>query len=186
MKLMKRSGIYQASNYKVTFDPSKIEARSYKWWSFVSKLDGKVVFNNYRYSVTTSKHQGKVRDLMRELGIKIDLFLSVPDGLQTCPDLGDAILKCEEHFCDAYLESELKREERNLKATHRRHAKKLEQYLENVVAFRDYEIKEVKQFGRVNMVAVHQIVDMKSLDQDVNNALHSFTRDGFGKVVFYV
>lgn len=73
MKFMKRSNLYQASN--VSFSPATIEARSYSWWVFVAVIEGKVIFNNFRYSNTTAKHQYKVRRLMEELGIEIDLVV---------------------------------------------------------------------------------------------------------------
>jgi hypothetical protein len=79
MKLMKRTGIYKGSN--VTFDPNTLKAHSYNWWLFVAKIGGKVVFNNYSYSVSTSKHQSKVRGIMSKLGINIDLFVEAPEGL---------------------------------------------------------------------------------------------------------
>ena len=63
MKLVKRKNIYMASNYNLTFNPVTLEAHSYKWWKFVAKVEGKVIFNNYWYSVSTSKHQNKVREL---------------------------------------------------------------------------------------------------------------------------
>ena len=81
MKHMKRSNIYQCSNYNCTFSPTKIEAFSYRWWKFVGVVEGKVIFNDYRYSNSTSKHQSKVRRLMADLGIKIDISMSVPQGL---------------------------------------------------------------------------------------------------------
>jgi hypothetical protein len=79
MKYLKRAGIYKASN--VTFDPKSVSAYSYGWWRFVDVVNGKVVFNNYSYSNSTCKHQHKVRSLMNELGIKIDLYISVPCSL---------------------------------------------------------------------------------------------------------
>ena len=108
MKYMKRASIYQASNYNCTFDPTKIEARSYKWWSFVRKIEGKTVFNSYRYSVTTAKHQSKVRSLLEELGIKIDLELPVPRGLQVYTTLSEVILDAEEALCNQIGEEVLK------------------------------------------------------------------------------
>ena len=69
MKLIK--GIYQASN--VTFDSLNIRAQSYNWWTFVKQFSGKVVFNEHAYSTTTQRHQYKVRQLMKELNVKIDI-----------------------------------------------------------------------------------------------------------------
>lgn len=200
MKFMKRANIYQASNYNVTFDPNKIEARSYRWWVFVAKVEGKIVFNNYRYSNSTSKHQSKVRSLLNQLNIKIDIEMPLPNGLPgsyrrglgmdsaQVPDsdasLSSLIQTAEEYLCDKFLADQLKIQERNAKARQRRFEKRLEHYLENVVHFRDYEIKPRSQFGTYNKVAVHQVVE--DIEADVSNALHSFHRDGFGNIVFYV
>lgn len=186
MKLMKRSGIYQCSKYNCTFNPKTVEAWSYRWWRFVAKVDGVVVFNSYRYGNTTSKHQSKVRSLMSQLGIKIDIFLELPRGIKHGMSLAELIQEGEETLCDQYLRAELKRDERNARARQRRLEKKLENHLENVVHFRDYKIKSRDLFGSINEVAVHQCVDSESFESDVENALHSFHRDGFGSVVFYV
>lgn len=74
MKYMKKAGIYKGSN--VTFDSEKIEARSYGWWLFVCKINGKVIFNHANYSVSTGRHQSKMDYLLAELGVKIDLSLA--------------------------------------------------------------------------------------------------------------
>lgn len=79
MKHFKRSNMYKASN--VTFNPETNRAHSYDWWCFVREFNGKIVFNNYNYSNTTRKHQGKVRQLLRELGINIDLVIECPQSL---------------------------------------------------------------------------------------------------------
>lgn len=183
MKFMKRANIYQAFNYNVTFDPNKIEARSYRGWVFVAKIEGLIVFNNYRYSNATSRHQSKVRSLLKELNIKIDLELPLPRGIKSSC-LQDLIVEAEECLCDEIGREELKRQDRNAKAKQRRFKKKLEHYLENVVHFRDYEIKSRSQFGTYNKVAVHQVVE--DIESDVSNALHNFHRDGFSNIVFYV
>lgn len=80
MKLMKRANIYKASN--VTFNPETCEAVSYDWWMFTKLVNGKLVFNNHSYSNSTRKHQYKVRSLLRELGLEIDLTVDAPGGLQ--------------------------------------------------------------------------------------------------------
>lgn len=111
MKYMTRTNIYQCSNYNCTFNPTTLEAFSYCWWKFVAVVEGKVVFNSYRYSNSTSKHQSKVRSLMRELGIKIDLELGLPQGINSS-DLQTLFVTAEETLCDQFLHAELKREER--------------------------------------------------------------------------
>jgi len=197
---MKRKQIYQASNYNVTFDPKTTSAFSYHWWKFVGIVEGKVIFNNYRYSNSTSKHQSKVRTLLNELNIKIDIEMPLPAGLPgsyrrglgmnyapVTPEnatLAGLIQASEEYLCDQIGNEVIKQQKRNERAKQRRFEKKLEHYLENVVHFRDYEIKPKSQFGKYNKVAVHQVVE--DIEHDVENALHSFHRDGFGNVVFYV
>lgn len=80
MKYYKTQNMYKANN--VTFNTKTIEAHSYTWWAFVKVIKGKVIFNNYRYSISTSKHQTKVQSLMSQLNIKIDRFVQCIDGLQ--------------------------------------------------------------------------------------------------------
>ena len=184
MKLMKRTGIYKASN--VSFDPTKISAYSYAWWKFVGVVEGKVIFNNFRYSPSTGKHQYKVRSLLEELGIKIDMHIPLRRGLQVYEDLETLFLEAETELCDEFLENEIKKQERYQRTKARKVKAKLEDYLENSVAFRDYEILPTIRFGHYNKVAVHQVVDVETLKQDVDNALYNFHRDGFGNIVFYV
>jgi len=80
MKHFKRLNMYKASN--VTFNPETLEAHSYSHWCFFKVINGKNVFNNYNYSNSTCKHQSKVRSLLRELNISIDLEIECPKGLQ--------------------------------------------------------------------------------------------------------
>lgn len=231
MKYLKRSKTYSGSN--VSFDPIGMKAYSYGWWCFVKRINGKIVFNNYNYSNSTCKHQHKVGQLMRELGIKVDLYVSTNyaltgsgrygqsvdeksaglDALKRAYRLQDfekvkAIKKVyrirvsqeeiakiyqleEERLCNEFLTRSIRRQEKleleKFQAMHR----KLETYLENDVAFRDYEILHRNAFGDpdnkyATQVAVHQVVDEESMEQDVQNAIHNFQRDGFGKIVFYV
>lgn len=86
LKLMKRSGIYKASN--VTFNPETCQAYSYDWWRFVDRIGGLVIFNSYGYSNSTRKHQYKVKRVMESLGIKVDFEVEAPKGLQ---DLDSAL-----------------------------------------------------------------------------------------------
>ena len=190
MRQLKRSpNIWYANN--VTLNTETMNAFSYEWWRFVARINGLVVFNDYRYSVTTAKHQRKVAGILTQLGIKIDLMLTLPRGIRHDQTLAEMILECEEHLCEKILEAEEKRDERNEKSREKRLKLKLENYLENEVHFRDYEITSREYFADPGYtistkVAVHQVVDSKSLEHDVQKALHSFERDGFGSVVFYV
>ncbi len=56
-------------------------AKSYNWWTYLKVIDGKVVFNRYRYSVTTAKHQRECMQLLAEHGIAVDLFVEKRESL---------------------------------------------------------------------------------------------------------
>lgn len=76
-----RNKIFKGYNNKCTFDPVTMQAYSYKHWRFVDVIKGKVVFNNYGYSNTTSGHQWAVKSLLNSLGIKIDLEIEMHSSL---------------------------------------------------------------------------------------------------------
>ena len=123
MKYFKRANLWKASN--VTFSPEKIEATSYDWWVFVKVIEGKTVFNSYRYSNTTSRHQFKVRNLMREQGIEIDVTVSFrPNlkGVETLSQLGQ--IQGEQTERNKII-AEAKRQDRNRKARERAAAKRV-------------------------------------------------------------
>lgn len=83
LKVKKSTGRYEASN--VWFDPKRMEATSFRWWYFVKRIGGKVVFNDYSYSSYTTRHQRKVERTMEALGIKVDVVIQAPKGLQDLP-----------------------------------------------------------------------------------------------------
>ncbi len=91
----KKTNTFKASN--VYFDANKVQAYSYDWWRFVEVIGGKVVFNNYRYSTTTGGHQRKTERLLEQLGIKVDLYVEAPKGLQ---DLHSAISHYENRIAE--------------------------------------------------------------------------------------
>lgn len=109
MKRINGTTIYKASN--VTFNSETCEAHSYVWWRFVARVEGKVVFDNYPYSPTTVRHQHKVRRLMSELGVKIDIEMPLPGGIGGA-SLEQMIVWGEETLCNKYLEQQLKNQER--------------------------------------------------------------------------
>ena len=81
LKHFKRADIYKNSTGSNHFDPSTCKAHSYEWWCYVDKINGKVIFNDYSYSPSTSTHQWDMRSLLRDLGIKIDHKIEAPGGL---------------------------------------------------------------------------------------------------------
>lgn len=83
MHWQSRNKIFKDCNGNCTFDPVLVQAHSYDHWRFVDVIKGKVVFNDYRYSNTTSGHQWRVRYLLEQLGIKIDLEVQMYESLTT-------------------------------------------------------------------------------------------------------
>lgn len=112
----------------VVFNAERIEAHSCSWWKFVAIIDGLVVFNNYRYSTTTSGHQRKVRNLMQDLRIRIDIEAPFHEGLQALSndEQYDFIQDAEERLCEAFLKDEERKICRAEKALKRRLDKKSE------------------------------------------------------------
>jgi hypothetical protein len=76
-----RNKQFKGNNGKNKFNLETEEAHSYGHWCYVKKIKGKWVFNDYSYSVTTNGHQGTMRQLLRELGIKIDLVVNMQSSL---------------------------------------------------------------------------------------------------------
>ena len=115
MKQLKRTpNIWKANNLKL--DTDKMEAYSYGWWGFLKKIEGKLVFNNHFYSVTTRKHQFEVRRRLLLLGIKIDVELPFEAGLHRAPEtLKELYELAEIEACDDLLEKEYKKRESYLR-----------------------------------------------------------------------
>jgi len=79
-KFRPRKGVWTDGQNNV-FDPNEFEATSYNWWTYVKRIKGKVVFNEYPYSQTTSNHQRNMRTLLKQLKIKIDVTVSMRQSL---------------------------------------------------------------------------------------------------------
>lgn len=94
MKKMKRTGIYKGSN--VEFNPATMTAVSYDWWHFLRRFGSVLVFNDYGYSMSTRRHQSKVRGVLRELGITPDLEIEAPEGLQKYNWVENSIARYQE------------------------------------------------------------------------------------------
>ena len=67
MKYSNKRQQFEGSN--VSFNPNTMVAKSYNWWVFVAEINGKVIFNNSRYSPSTGKHQTKVRKLVSNIDL---------------------------------------------------------------------------------------------------------------------
>jgi len=81
LKYYKMANIWKISTGNCTFNPEICQADSYNWWVFVKKIKGKVVFNDYSYSPSTSGHQSAMRSLLKQLKIKIDHIVCIRQSL---------------------------------------------------------------------------------------------------------
>lgn len=70
MKYFKKRNTLENSTGKATLKLDTLEAHSYNWWQFTQLMpDGTVLFNNYSYSNSTSKHQSNVWWFLHKNGI---------------------------------------------------------------------------------------------------------------------
>ena len=74
-----RLNLFKRAN--LTFDPVTGLGHSYQWYEICKVINGKMVLNTYRYSVTTSKHVSLLRYLFDQLGIDY-VSIEAPRGLQ--------------------------------------------------------------------------------------------------------
>lgn len=95
LKFFKRLNVYKNSTGTVEFDPANNQGRSYRW-TFLAPVDGVLVFNEYRWSNTTSGHQSAVMSTLDQLGRKY----IVADFGQTSP-----LLLNRSHVEHLYLEA---------------------------------------------------------------------------------
>lgn len=122
VKFSKKRNQYENSTKSFVFDLNEFKAVSYRWWPFVRKVKGKVVFNAYRYSVSTAKHQDQARRILKDLKVKIDMTVHIREPLPTSMR---EIRKLEkESRAHDLCEAETKRLRRNERARERRAAKK--------------------------------------------------------------
>jgi hypothetical protein len=121
MKYFTKLGLYKASN--VEFNPKTLIATSYDWWTFVRQVDGKVLFNTYRYSPTTGRHQAKVRSLMNSLGISFE-EVAMRESLCRFENLEQVYAAHTANLENNARLKEAKRIERNRLAKERRQALK--------------------------------------------------------------
>ena len=139
MKYFKRLKIYKDYSGNNTFNPETLEAYSYRWWKYIGVVEGKTVFNNFRYSVTTAKHQRNAISLLKELGIKIDIYMPIPSGLQHGQSLAELVLEAEEQLCLDFLNKQAKAIDQYQRAKARKEAKRLAEFTIRAASHESHE-----------------------------------------------
>lgn len=79
MKYFKRLKLWKSKN--LVLDPATMKSTSYDWWMLTGKVSGVVIFNTYKYSVTTAKHIDKVFCTLHDLGIRDYLEIQSPSNI---------------------------------------------------------------------------------------------------------
>lgn len=149
MKLLITKNLYKQTNADlwVSDDCKTVRAHSYGWWRFVeTDKVGNVVFNAYRYSVSTGGHQGDVETILDRLGIRAALYLTRTarslDGNRDCVKTGgiqDAIT--DEIACIRQEQADM-REAMAVKGS--RKAKNAERAKE--ITALDYRVKDLERW----------------------------------------
>lgn len=103
-----RLNLWKSPGGNLKFDPKDMHATSYDWWSMLKRINGKLVFNSYRYSVSTAKHQSAVRGWLSANKIAVDLYIESPKGLQRL----DSAIDCHMGYISRF-ESEIARPRSN-------------------------------------------------------------------------
>lgn len=145
----KRLGIFKTSTGKVYFDPNTFAGFSYNW-QCVAKINGKVIFNNYQYSNTTTQHQWTLKSLLKQLGIKIDAYTDTRESLT----YAGASSLLQSYYRNIFR---LELEEKRANAKSRR-------YLINA------NHKSIKKLNEAGFkVSQKQIADWKKYETDIEN-----------------
>lgn len=128
-----RLGIFKyTARSKNEFNPETFEAYSYGHWCYVARINGKVVFNEYRYSNTTTRHQGAMSSLLRQLGVKVDLYVSQSNRIRS----NDDVQSLRQSLLNLYSELFQREIENARKGTRvKRDTRKLKQDIQRLIKF---------------------------------------------------
>lgn len=90
---LNRNFRYQARKHRFVasnnfLDLDTMSAYSYGWWNYFRNIGGLWVFNRHRYSVSTGKHQLRMRGLLSDLGIHVDVYIDTRSSMANM-DLSD-------------------------------------------------------------------------------------------------
>ena len=96
LKWYPRLGIFKNSTGSCKYNPNTHEGWSYEPWQVCGMIDGIAVFNNFRYSVTTSCHQGVLRGMFKPAGRRV-ITTEFSDGLQG-KSLADVVFTLREEL----------------------------------------------------------------------------------------
>lgn len=129
-RFVKTQNKLKSSNFE--FDLNSTTATSYDWWIFVTKENGKVIFNNYNYSVTTRKHQNKAWKILE---YKADLTLQFTNvSLNNLHEaLNDEIKLTNDEINNLFRQIAKKGSRKDTNEKRMERIKKLNQHIRNVV-----------------------------------------------------
>ena len=136
LKWYPRKKLWSMSTGNNWFCQDKMQAESFNWWTYFYVIKGKNVFNDYSYSVSTSAHQRYLKACLKELGIKIDVFVYQRESLLS---YGQPYINIEQYYEKIFeLEIEIARP-RSQKAKNEERKESIE--------WNKNKIKELRKLG---------------------------------------
>jgi hypothetical protein len=181
-----KKGTLEASNNAFRLDDCT--AWSYSHWCYYKVIDGKGVFNRYRYSVTTARHQSNMRDLIHTLGLPIDIEVDTRRSISSfdAADIRKVLL--ENFYAAKTAYSKCKRESRK-KDNLQWDMENLARYVETLDgAPFDGGPKQPRIVERdatdwgASDTGVHRL---DPSDHELTDAIESADRDGFDTIYVY-
>lgn len=169
LKYKPRKQRFEDHSRNCDFDPNTGLGHSYRWYELTKVINGKLVLNSFRYSITTAKHINKVVFLLRELGVKY-IIIDAPYGLQ---DLEACRIELARQFAEATVELKYARKKNNwrLKGVLKKlknartigltfSNKFLKQALEQAENKREYRNEKLRH-KRLSLLQMHSFSDIR-------------------------
>lgn len=136
LKFFKTLNQYKNSTGTCMFYVESKRATSYGHWCFLKVIKGKLIFNDYHYSSSTSAHQSCVREVLKSLKIKIDFCVyqseTLDDGVQV------------RHLVERIELAKLKLSKKGLREKTRKH-------LESSLAESIKELKDIQKALKISV-----------------------------------
>lgn len=136
LKFFKTLNQYKNSTGTCMYYVDSKEATSYGHWKFLKTIKGKLIFNNYSYSVSTSSHQSCVREVLKHLKIKIDFTVYQRESL-------DSGIKID-HILESIELAKLRLQRKGI-------SKKSKSNLEYDLKQSEKELKEIKKALKISV-----------------------------------
>jgi len=159
LKKYKRLNVYKNSTGTVQYNPETKQARSYAW-VFAAEINGKMVVNDYKWSVTTSCHQTTIRSLFRQLGKE---YISADFGSTAIPNLSkNDVIKLLKDAYNAQIDGELTLKKESYAYQSRIY--KMQRSLETVALLESLDPKRFKISEKEKVTIYNEVIETRMTD----------------------